>query len=80
MIAVMMMLMFVASAELLQVAFDRVNEDISAEAFQAEVETWRLANMLPIIISKSLASLVTLYIGDKIIPTDMGDNRYGHAR
>lgn len=76
----LVMLMFVGGEEFMQIVIEKASESLSDEDFQTKVEAWSLANMVPLLIAKSLASLLTIYIGDKTIPTDTGDNQYGHAQ
>ena len=71
------MLMMIGGEEFMQMVLDRANEKTTDEQMQASMEAWQFKFMLPMIITKSLASLLTLYIGDKSIPTDAGDNKYG---
>jgi len=69
MVAISIMLVFVGGEEIMQIWLDTVSEKISEAEMQTKMEAWQLANMLPIIITKSVSSILTLYIGDKTIPS-----------
>lgn len=71
------MLMFVGGEEFMRIVLEKASETITDEQFQARAEAWSIKHMVPMLITKSLASILTLYIGDKTIPVDAGDNQYG---
>ena len=78
--AALIMLMLIGGADFMQIVMDKANEQLSDAQFQTRIEAWQIANMVPLLITKSLTSILTLYIGDKTIPTDNGDNKYGAGR
>lgn len=63
--------------------FEIVNAQISGEISQTEymrqIEILGQELTLPILIASILSSIATLFVGNKIIPNDQGDNQYGQG-
>jgi len=77
MFAAVLMLMFVGGEDFMHLVVEKANNELSDAELQTKMEAWQIANMVPMLIAKSLASLITLHIGDRAMPTDEGDNQYG---
>ncbi len=61
----------------MQMLTDQIEGRISQAEMQAQLEIWARANMAPILIASIASSVLTIFIADKTIPTDPGDNQYG---
>ncbi len=66
------MLLFAGGEEFMQLVVDKASEKITDEQFRVRAEAWSIKHMVPTLITKSIAGILTLYIGDKTIPTDEG--------
>ena len=63
--------------EFMQMLTDQVEGRITQAEMQAQLEIWARENMAPMLIASIGSSVLTIFIGDKTIPTDTDDNQYG---
>ncbi|PHR93544.1 MAG: hypothetical protein COA69_02580 [Robiginitomaculum sp.] len=54
-----------------------ISEEISQTEYMRQIEVLAQELALPILIAGILSSIATLFVGDKTIPNDPGDNQYG---
>ncbi|PHS37793.1 MAG: hypothetical protein COA91_09545 [Robiginitomaculum sp.] len=61
----------------MQMLTDQVEGRITQAEMQTQLEIWARENMAPMLIASIGVSVLTMFIGDKTIPTDADDNQYG---
>ncbi len=61
----------------IQIITDQVDGKITQAEVQTQMEIWARDNMALILITSIGVSVLTMYIGDRTIPTDNNDNKYG---
>ncbi len=60
-----------------QIAMEMNSGQLSDAEIQERMTKWVKKILLPSTVSSTIVSLLTLHIGDKTIPSDSGDNKYG---
>ena len=76
-IGMVLVLIAFGGDELSGLVSEQMRGEISYEEYTNRLETMAPKFFLPITISGILSSLLTLFIGDKTIPNDDGENQFG---
>ncbi len=66
-------------SEFMQMVTDQTNGKITQAEMQIQAEIWARKFTAPMLIASIGVSVLTMYIGDKTIPTDRDENQYGPA-
>jgi len=63
--------------EFMQMVTDQVEGKITQAEMQVQAEIWARTYTAPMLLASIGTSVLTMYIGDKTIPMDPGENQYG---
>lgn len=72
-------LIYFGDGNFMEMILQSVDGNITEAELETKMQAWAKNIPLPAVISGIITSLATMFIGDKTIPTDYGDNEYGRG-